>query len=237
MTKVRTIRASEPSRSVVHDGHLYRFRFSDSMTVADYDEWVRQVDEGDSQCRSVIVDIDGNPPAQYPDEVIDACVGELRRFFKRMFSNGLKDLGESMERSLAGLGVASKPLALAGLGVASKPLALAGLGVASKPLALAGLGVASKPLALAGLGVASRPLAHLGEGLRTEDYEPHPLITPLSPADRVVDEIRALPDRLREERRPLVQAGLRWTGDKIVPGVIVGVITFALLWAATEFFG
>ena len=201
---VRRIRVSAPSHSIVHDGNRYEFR-SKSMTVGDYGEWVTQVDDCDPQCRSVIVDIDGNPPAQYPDEVVDACIGELRRFFKRMFSSGLKDLGESMERSLAGLGVASKPLALAGLGVASakplalaglgvaskplalaglgvasKPLALAGLGVASKPLALAGLGVASKPLALAGLGVASRPLAHLGEGLRTEDYEPHPLISPLS---------------------------------------------------------
>ena len=268
MTKVSAIEVTERSRSVVHDGRRYVFR-PRSMTVGEHDEWVRQVDEGDSQCRSVIVDIDGNPPPQYPDEVVDACVGELRSFYKGVFSGGLKDLVESIEgsltglgkgyKSLAGLGAASKPLALAGvglaskpltltgLGLASKPLALAGVGLASKPLALAGVGVASKPLALAGLGVASKPLAGLelasksvaglGQELCPHAYEPGPLVALPAPEDRIVDAIHDLPDRLREEREPVVRASVRWIVDKIIPGVIVGVVMFGLGWAAREFFG
>ena len=101
----RTVKLSD-SHSVVHDGRRYEFR-AKPPTVGDYQEWVRQVDDRDPRRRSVIADIDGNPPDHYPDEVVDACVGELGRYHDEMlsrFSVGLKDLGAGINVNL-GLGL------------------------------------------------------------------------------------------------------------------------------------
>ena len=204
----RTLSVSE-ARSVVHDGKSYEFR-SKSITVGEMDEWLRQVDERDPRCRSVVVEIDGSPPGQYSDEVVDACVGELKGHYEEMFLGlnlGLKDLAERMNKSVAGLVQAYKPL---------------------------GVGVGSKPLA--GLGLDSKSVAGLGQELRPQAYEPGPVVALPAPEDRIVDAIYDLPDRLREEREPKAHASLRWIRDNIVAaaigGVIAGVSVTLILWAA-----
>ena len=95
----RTVKLSD-SHSVVHDGRRYEFR-AKRITVGDYQEWVRQVDERDPRSRSVIADIEGNPPSHHPDAVVDACVGELGRHYNQMFSG----LSAALKASLNNLGV------------------------------------------------------------------------------------------------------------------------------------
>ena len=97
----RTVKLSD-SHSVVHDGRRYEFR-AKRITVGDYQEWVRQVDERDPRSRSVIADIEGDPPSHHPDAVVDACVGELGRYYDEMSSRsivGLKDLGVGINVNL-----------------------------------------------------------------------------------------------------------------------------------------
>ena len=239
MTKVR-VKVSEPSHSVIHDGNLYRFRFAESMTISEIGEWVRQADGQDPQSRSAILEIDGNPTTQYPDELVDACVAELRRFYKRVFPrSSLKRLERAMKR-LPSLSVLQRTpvLDLPRLPALDVPRTLA-FDLPRMPAfdapRMPFLDLPRLPfLDVPRLPALDGPAVDFQRGLGEGSDEP---LLVHSPQDRVVDAIDGLRDSLREEEVPVAHAGLRWIRDRVLPGVIVGLFMFALGWAANEFFG